>query len=82
MTDAELKTNLLEFAKDFCKDDFDDGTPAGVKIFIERAFSYYKKDGKTSESLGDYSVSIEVGTTLPGSILVLLSPYRRIGVPG
>ena len=81
MTDAQLKAKLLEFAKDFCRDDFDDGTPAGVEIFVERAFSYYKKEGKASESLGDYSVSLEIGSTLPGSTMMLLYPYRKIGVP-
>ena len=80
MTDQELRDHLTEWTKDYCRDDFDDGLPAGVKMFIEKGFEFYKKRaGKVSESLGDYSVTYEkVDDFLPASLVSLLRPYRRM----
>ena len=69
-----IKGLLLEWAKDYCNDDFikanENGVeyeviPAGVRMFVEEATKYYTKvtsdilEGSvTSESLGDYTVGI------------------------
>ena len=82
MTDEQLKEYLKEWVKDYCNDDFldDDGNedlPGGVEIFLEKGKEYIKQQsGKTSESLGDYSVS--VAEDIPESLLKLLRPYRKV----
>jgi len=79
MSEMELKIYLEDWIKDYCNNDFKCGLPAGVKIFLDRAFEFYTKQaGKSSESLGDYSISFEtVNKSLPPSLLSLLHPYRR-----
>jgi hypothetical protein len=53
--------------------------PLGVQIFIDQAAQFLiSQSGKTSESLGDYSVSF--GIEFPKSLLDLLKPYKKIGV--
>jgi hypothetical protein len=79
MTEAELRINLLAWAKSYCRNPFTAGTPAGVLIFIDGAVSFFNNSpGKTSESLGDYSVSFDA--TLPDSLKELLRPYKKLGV--
>ena len=73
MTEVEFRANLLSWAKSYCRNQFTAGTPAGVLIFIDKAVDYFNtQSGKTSESLGDYSVSFE--TSIPVSLLDLLRP--------
>lgn len=82
MTDEQLKAHLKEWVKDYCNDDFLDedeaeDLPGGVEVFLDRAASYFKsQSGKTSESLGDYSVSFDAD--IPRSLLKLLTPYRKV----
>lgn len=76
MTEAQVKEYLLQWAKDYCNDDFDDGTPAGVTLFINQAAGFILSSaGKQSESLGDYSVTMSLD--FPPTFAKLLVPYRR-----
>lgn len=78
----ELKAELLVWVKDYCNNDFLDDDdiekiPGGVNVFLTQAVKYIEKqEGKTSESLGDYSVAWS--TDYPESMLRLLRPYRRV----
>lgn len=97
MTEAELKNHLYEWARDYCNDPFvdDDGNddfPSGVQVFVEQATAFYLQAAagiagtvKTSESLGDYSISFTnaVGAAMgqndiPSYFKKLLIPYRRV----
>lgn len=77
----QLKSELLRWVKDYCNNTFvnDDGVeviPGGVEVFLTQASIFIEKQtGKTSESLGDYSVAWS--TDYPQSMMRLLSPYRR-----
>ena len=83
LTEQEIKDLLEEWVKDYCRNDFSTGLPAGVKLFLEKGFDYLiKNSGKNSESLGDYSVSFQnITNQLPASVISFLHPYRRMGVP-
>ena len=82
MTDEQLKEHLKEWVKDYCNNSFLDDDdledlPGGVELFIEKGVEYMSnQQGKTSESLGDYSVSFD--TNMPESLLKLLRPYRKV----
>ena len=68
---------IKDFVKDYCRDDFRAGFPGGVKIFIQKALDFLnQQSGKTSESLGDYSVSFE--SQIPKAMIETLYPYRRM----
>ncbi len=81
MTDIEKKNFLIEFAKDFCNDDFMEDDiqvlPAGVKLFVEKGMSYLDvMTGIKSESLGDHSITTE--QDFPSGMLRLLQPYKKV----
>lgn len=77
MTQDDLEVYLTEWAMEYCHNDFSTGIPAGVKIFIDKATAYmFKQAGITSESLGDYSISMN--PDFPPAIMNLLAPYRKI----
>lgn len=80
MSDAELREYLLHWCMDYCNNAFVNGVPSGVELFLDQAIGFIKIQlGKTSESLGDYSVSVDT-TKFPRSMLDLLSPYKKLGV--
>ena len=97
MTEAELKAHLYEWARDYCNDPFvdedgNDDFPSGVHIFVTQATAFYLNAAagiagsvKTSETLGDYSISFTnaVGAAMaqneiPPYFKKLLIPYRRV----
>ena len=74
-----MRESLEDWVRKYCNDDFEDGFPAGVELFFDKAEDYLVKvNGITSESLGDYSVS--VSQELPSAITSILSPYRRLKI--
>jgi hypothetical protein len=81
MTEQEFREYLEEWVKDYCRNSFESGLPGGVKIFLDKAYIYFKEQaGKTNESLGDYSIGFQVTENgIPSSYLSLLHPYRKIG---
>jgi len=81
MTDAELRDALEEWVKDYCRDQFEDGLPGGVEVFLDRAVTVIKEQtGVQSERLGDYAIAYLAGEKpWPGPMLALLHPYRRAG---
>jgi hypothetical protein len=75
MTDAQRRTRLIAWAKDKCQNA--DITDEQLELFLEQAIPFSSTNtGKTSESLGDYSVSFN--TDFPPSVLRLLLPYNRV----
>lgn len=77
MTQQELSDYLTDWVKDYCHNPFEDGIPSGVTLFVTQASDYLlKQNGITSESLGDYSVSIS--PDFPPALTNLLRPYRRL----
>ena len=79
MTTDELTVYLEEWVREYCRNDFKYGIPAGVSVFIENAKTYLLgQSGVTSEKLGDYQITIN--PDFPPSMLKLLVPYRRLGV--
>jgi hypothetical protein len=75
MTDSQRRTRLIAWAKDRCQND--DLTEEKLELFLEQAVPFSAGiSGKTSESLGDYSVSFNVD--FPPSIMRFLTPYNRI----
>ncbi len=93
MTNEELRVHLTYWAKEHCKDDLDGASPGGFDVFLHHAATFYeqaavylREGSKKSESLGDYSISMEdalgiaVATQgIPGHIKAMLAPYRRAG---
>ena len=78
MTDAERRVYLIQWVKAYCRNDFVDGLPGGVELFVEQAMDFTKeKMGINSESLGDYSIS-KATSEMPQAMLDLLYPYRRV----
>lgn len=79
MSEQLVKDYLLEWAGDYCRDDFTTNTPAGVNLFVEKGLDYVKDfNGVASESLGDYSVSFLSDSGFPLYLLKMLAPYKRI----
>lgn len=81
MTDNEIRDHLIEIAKDHCNNDFEDGLPSGVVMFVDLGIKFFKNglSGKSSESLGDYSVTYNISEDLlPKDMMALLRPYRRL----
>jgi hypothetical protein len=75
MTDAQRRSRLIAFAKDTCQNQ--DITDEQLELFLEQAIPFSSTtSGKTSESLGDYSVSFN--TDFTPSILRLLRPYKKV----
>lgn len=79
-----LREQYLEWIKDYCQNDFvvdgEEVIPAMVNMVIEELIKYdgTSRSGKTSESLGDYSVSFELGENgYPASITNKLKPYNN-----
>lgn len=76
MTDEQLTAHLTEWVKDYCHNDFIDGLPSGVVLFLEQALNFQKASSAVrSETLGDYSITFR--DDYPESTLKLLRPYRR-----
>lgn len=77
LTQADMEKYLTEWAMEYCNNKFYYGIPAGVKMFVDKAAAYlFNQSGMTSESLGDYSVSMN--PDFPPALLSLLAPYRRL----
>jgi hypothetical protein len=75
MTDSQRRTRLIAWAKENCQND--DLTDEQLELFLEQAIPFSSSiTGKTSESLGDYSVSFN--TDFPASIMRFLKPYNRV----
>ena len=76
MTDEQITAALTDWAKDYCKDDFADGLPGGVMLFLNQGLDFIKTSPNIkSESLGDYSVTFR--DDFPETMLKLLKPYKR-----
>jgi hypothetical protein len=76
MTDAEILVQLELWVKDYCKNDFADGLPGGVVLFLNQGLDFMKTSSNVkSESLGDYSITFR--DDFPESMLKLLKPYKR-----
>ena len=58
MTDEEKRLHLTEYAVGWCNNE-EVRDSSELALFIERAMSQNDRDGKTNESLGDYSVGYE-----------------------
>ena len=75
---------LVEYAKNYCNQDFIDDTgqevlPGGVKLAIAKMAEYNMADVTAkSTTVGAYSVSYATGAEYPKSITNLLRPYRRV----
>ncbi|CAI6313180.1 phage head-tail connector protein [Bacillus subtilis] len=74
---SEVVPILIEYASDFCKNNFELGTlPAGVKIFVAKATEYnMTPSGLSGRSMGD--VSYSYNTEFPQHIMKNLYPYRK-----
>ena len=78
MTEEEVKGYLLQWVKDYCNDEFIDGVPAGVMLFIEQAYKKLNTAGRQSESLGDARFSYMSTDDYNKLVNQYLYPYRRI----
>lgn len=77
MDQTDVSEILEEWVRDYCHDDFEDGLPGAVRLFIEKVSSQILTGAeKASESLGDYSVSYLAD--VPPTYLRLLAPYRKL----
>ncbi|MEC1265344.1 phage head-tail connector protein [Bacillus subtilis] len=74
---SEVVPILIEYASDFCKNNFEPGAlPAGVKIFVAKATEYnMTPSGLSGRSMGD--VSYSYNTEFPQHIIKNLYPYRK-----
>lgn len=74
---SEVVPILIEYANDFCKNNFEPGAlPAGVKIFVTKATEYnMTPSGLSGRSMGD--VSYSYNTEFPQHIIKNLYPYRK-----
>lgn len=71
--------DALEYSKEYCRQDFADGLPSGVKQAIAKLVkSYGESSNVASMSLGDMSKSFfNNGGTLE-EVNKLLKPYKRM----
>lgn len=79
MTHEEKFEAYLEYVKEYCDNQFEDGIPKMIHIIINQMISYDEKNTDIqSESLGDYSVTFRNnGTDYPTSLLKKLDVYRK-----
>lgn len=76
MTDEQITEHLTNWVKDYCHNDFEDGLPGGVLLFLDQALNFQKSTSMIkSENLGDYSITFR--DDYPESSLKLLRPYKR-----
>ena len=80
MTEQEIKDALEDWVRDYCRDEFADGLPPAVEVFIDKAYKELIAGGISSESLGDHSISYYVAANgFSPQLMALLHPYRRLG---
>lgn len=80
LTTNEIRELLIEWANQYCGQEFKEPLPSGFKLFIEKGVEYIETiSGAQSESLGDYHITFT--TDFPPAILRLLNPYKRLKVP-
>lgn len=66
-----------EHVKTFCRKEFADGFPGGVKLAATEFLKYALQNrGVQSESIGDYSVTFLAD--IPESVKKILRPYKVI----
>ena len=76
MTDGEKRLHLIEWAVGWTNNE-DIRDTSELTLFIERAMSHDERDGKKSESLGDYSVTYEE-SALNTYAMQYLKKYRKL----
>ena len=73
----EMIPILIDYARDHCRNQFKDGIPGPVRLFVAKAIEYNMNPvGVSSRSMGGASYSYE--TDFPPSITRLLKPYRKV----
>lgn len=76
MTDEQIVVHLTEWVKSYCHNDFEDGLPGGVLLFLDQALDFQKgSSAVASETLGDYSVKFR--DDYPTTMMKLLKPYKK-----
>jgi len=76
MTDEQITEYLTEWVKSYCHNDFVDGLPGGVLLFLDQALNFQKGSSTVeSEKLGDYSVTFR--DDYPITMMKLLKPYKK-----
>lgn len=69
--------DAISYVKEYCRNDFADGLPDGVKAAIAKLVKALQEDGRVaSQRLGDMSKSFFEGGTM-NEVKGLLEPYAR-----
>jgi hypothetical protein len=70
--------DAIDYAKQYCRQSFDEGLPAGVKQAVAKLVKAYQENSNVaSQSLGDMSKSFFEGGTM-NEVHRLLRPYRKV----
>ncbi|MGM0903066.1 MAG: phage head-tail connector protein [Bacillota bacterium] len=69
---------LVEFAQDYCNNQFDDVDPSGgVKLFIAESINHkLKSQGLQALTMG--SVTYNYDVNLPDELIKYLRPYKKV----
>ncbi|WPZ17795.1 head-tail connector protein [Geobacillus subterraneus] len=69
--------DAISYVKEYCRNDFVDGLPSGVKAAVAKLVKALQEDGRVaSQSIGDMSKSFFEGGTM-NEVHRLLQPYRK-----
>lgn len=74
---TEVIPLFIEHAKFECNNTFNDGLPAGVKLYVAKAIEHNMGPSNLRARSMD-TVSYTYETDLPSSVKRLLAPYRRL----
>lgn len=70
--------DAIDYVKEYCRNDFLEGLPSGVKQAIAKMVKSYQENSNVqSQSLGDMSKSFFIGGTT-NEVHRLLKPYRKV----
>ena len=73
----EMIPILIDYAKDYCRNQFKEGIPRPITLFVAKAIEYNMTPaGVSGRSMGGASYSYE--TDFPPSVTRLLKPYRKV----
>lgn len=74
---TEVIPLFIDHAKELCNNQFPEGIPSGVKLYVAKAVEFNMGSSTLKgRKMGDVSYSYD--TELPKSITKLLAPYRRL----
>lgn len=76
LTDEQITEYLTEWVKSYCHNDFEDGLPGGVLLFLDQALEFQKTATSVErEQLGEYVIKFR--EDYPKATMGLLKPYKR-----